>query len=91
MDWIDRERERRLAGLTRPLSQAAHAAVNARHPGTTLEYCCECEEPTGRAGRDEDSLYDGEDGPYCQPCYDDLFVGDAIVAELGDRRPCTLR
>lgn len=34
-----------------------------------LEYCCECEQPTGRAGEGEDSLYD-EEGPYCEECWD---------------------
>ena len=35
-----------------------------------LEYCCECDEPTGKAGKGEDSLYteDGE-GPFCSECF----------------------
>jgi hypothetical protein len=41
-----------------------------------LEYCCECGEPTGNAGRDEDSLYivldEKEIGPLCQSCYDEI-------------------
>lgn len=38
----------------------------------TLEYCCECEEPTGRAGAGEDSLYTEDDeGPYCEGCFDE--------------------
>jgi len=34
------------------------------------ELCVECDRPTGKAGRDEDSLYlpDG-DGPFCDECY----------------------
>lgn len=36
-----------------------------------IEYCCECEAPTGRAGRGEDSLYVGDAGPYCEECWDD--------------------
>jgi hypothetical protein len=43
-----------------------------------LERCCNCDDPTGRAGRGEDSLYlDAINaGPFCQRCW------DAIVAEL---------
>jgi hypothetical protein len=37
-----------------------------------LEYCCECDQPTGRAGRGEDSIYiaypDKEVGPLCEEC-----------------------
>ncbi|KKK71737.1 hypothetical protein LCGC14_2910970, partial [marine sediment metagenome] len=34
------------------------------------EYCCECGEPTGKAGAGDGSLYtdDGE-GPYCEECW----------------------
>ena len=40
------------------------------------ERCCMCDEPTGKAGRGEDSLYteDGR-GPYCPGCWD--VYGDA--------------
>lgn len=34
-----------------------------------IEYCIKCGEPTGNAGRTEDSLYVGHDGPYCISCY----------------------
>ena len=73
MDWIDEEYQRRKGGQTRALTQDQHAAVNARYPGCTLEYCCECGEPTGNAGRGDDSLYtdDGE-GPFCQDCWERL-------------------
>lgn len=38
-----------------------------------LERCCVCDEPTGKAGRDEDSLYrENGDGPYCETCWDRL-------------------
>lgn len=42
-----------------------------------LEYCCQCNQVTGRAGRGEDSLYaaDGtpaELGPLCPTCYETL-------------------
>jgi hypothetical protein len=34
------------------------------------ECCYLCGNETGRAGRDEDSLYDDEgDGPYCEECW----------------------
>lgn len=36
------------------------------------ELCCECDEPTGRAGRYDDSIYvewDGKNiGPLCEDC-----------------------
>jgi len=69
-DWIDEEYERRQRGERRALLQSEHAAVNARYPGCTLERCGECSNPTGRAGRGDDSLYtdDGE-GPFCEECW----------------------
>ena len=35
------------------------------------EMCCKCDEPTCRAGKQDDSLYmeDGS-GPYCVSCYE---------------------
>ncbi len=69
-DWIDEEKARRDQGINRPLLQSDHWAVNARYPGTTLEYCSECGHPTGRAGRGDDSLFIDDDGPYCRECYD---------------------
>ena len=70
-DWIDKEYERRERGITRGLNQSQHAEVNARYPGCTLEYCCECGQPTGRAGAGDDSLFSEEDGsgPYCEECW----------------------
>ena len=39
-----------------------------------LEYCSSCDNPTGNAGRDEDSIFislDGEEeGPLCEECYE---------------------
>lgn len=36
-----------------------------------LEYCIVCNEPTGKAGIDEDSLYDTDgSGPYCEHCFE---------------------
>lgn len=37
-----------------------------------IERCVECDEPTGKAGRCEDSLYDDDDigiGPFCEDCF----------------------
>lgn len=76
-DWIDEERNRRAEGYNRPLLQSQHAEVNARYPGCTLEYCCECDQPTGRAGRTEDSLFTEDDrGPFCSECWDHLGLVD---------------
>mgnify|MGYP001591073086 CR=1 FL=1 len=38
-----------------------------------IERCCVCDEPTGKAGREEDSLYGDDDGPYCETCYDKKY------------------
>ena len=37
-----------------------------------IELCCKCDDPTGRAGRHEDSLYAGDFGPYCEDCWGDV-------------------
>ena len=68
-DWIDKEHALRQAGRRTALHQSEHAEVNARYPGCTLEHCCECDEPTGRAGRGEDSLYHDDNGPFCSDCW----------------------
>lgn len=36
-----------------------------------IELCCECDEPTGRAGKSDDSLYCEfcEGGPFCEECH----------------------
>jgi len=70
MDWIDNIKRERSEGINRALLQSQHAAVNSRYPGTTLEYCCECGEPTGNAGKGEDSNYtQNDEGPYCWECF----------------------
>jgi len=57
------------------------------NPGCTLEYCSECGEPTGRAGRADDSIFieaiDGskEYGPLCTDCRDDLDSHGLIALE----------
>lgn len=70
MDWIDRVKAERDNGVNRPLLPSQHEAVNTRYPGCTLEYCCQCEQATGRAGRGDDSLFDNNgDGPFCSDCW----------------------
>lgn len=69
-DWIDEERDRRAGGVRRALTQDQHAEVNARYPGCTLEHCWQCDVPTGRAGKGDDSIYDDDGGgPYCFSCW----------------------
>lgn len=71
MDWIDKEKARRDKGISKALNQDQHAAVNSRYPGCTLEYCFICEEPTGRAGRGDDSIYsDDDERPFCEECWE---------------------
>lgn len=70
MDWIDEEKRRRDQGINTPLLPGQHEAVNARYSGCTLEHCCECGSPTGRAGRGDDSIYIGDYGPLCKTCRD---------------------
>lgn len=35
----------------------------------TLEHCLNCGDPTGRAGRHDDSLFEGDIGPFCEDCW----------------------
>lgn len=36
----------------------------------SYEYCANCDEPTGHAGKADDSLYTGDGkGPFCDRCY----------------------
>lgn len=72
-EFAERIRDERSRGIIRPLLQSEHACVNRHFPGTTLEYCCDCGRPTGRAGKGDDSLYteDGE-GPFCPDCWMEL-------------------
>jgi len=87
MDWIEQIKQDRDTGINKPLLQSDHWEVNRRFPGTTLEYCCECGQPTGNAGRGEDSIYAetmiGEDeiGPLCSECYDELVFAKIIKSD----------
>ena len=51
-----------------------------------LEYCFICDEPTGRAGKGEDSLYCDEcdKGPYCPDCFRKHHESDVKVVALLD-------
>jgi len=35
------------------------------------ETCVICHAPTGRAGKNEDSLYDRDRGPFCEDCFEE--------------------
>ena len=56
------------------------------------ELCSECDEPTGRAGKHEDSIYIGSFGPFCEDCVAEQTesIVDCLecrVAELRGLRP----
>lgn len=49
------------------------------------ERCFLCDEPTGRAGRADDSLYDEDGlGPYCEGCWDAAIDAALKNAETTD-------
>lgn len=52
---------------------------------TEYERCAVCDEPTGCAGRGDDSLYIGDRGPFSQDCYDVALDADAGEG-VGDAR-----
>ena len=43
--------------MARAYTQKEHEKINRREYPGTREICCICEDPTGRAGRGEDSIY----------------------------------
>ncbi len=50
--------------------------------GHMPELCCQCDSPTGRAGRADDSLYIESDwGPYCTDCWGDAEYWRRIADE----------
>lgn len=69
MRWMDQEKQRRDQGVTRPLTQSQHEAINAVYPGLTLERCADCDEPTGRCEEDDMYCPDCDAGPLCGGCY----------------------
>ena len=82
-DWVDEEYERRLEGRGRALDPNQHAAVNARYPGCTLEYCFKCGKPTGKAGAGEDSIFDDEgNGPFCDTCHSELEQKEGALWDI---------
>ena len=38
----------------------------------SIERCINCDEPTGRAGEGEDSIFAGDVGPLCEDCYESI-------------------
>jgi hypothetical protein len=51
----------------------------------SIELCCNCDDPTGKGGKADDSLYIGAKGPLCQDCFDNLSpapVRDAAESAL---------
>lgn len=50
-----------------------------------VEYCITCDEPTGRAGAGEDSMYLGDNGPYCETCFEREIR--ALHLERGEHTP----
>lgn len=53
------------------MTHPEQAAVE-RNP-MNIETCCRCNEPTGRAGAGDDSLYTAFGrGPFCQECFDEI-------------------
>lgn len=53
-----------------------------------LELCCECGQPTGKAGILDDSLYIDGEGPFCDECYP-VYPAPNEVAPLFWYRPCS--
>lgn len=52
-------------------------------PQRPLEWCVTCDNPTGKAGRGEDSLYceTCDEGPFCSECFTEHLDGDCPMAE----------
>lgn len=46
------------------------------------ERCCVCDEPMGKAGEGEDSLYCCGMGPFCEACFDDHQRKYGVHAEV---------
>ena len=53
------------------------------HSPRPLEYCFVCDEPTGRAGQSDGSLYcECDAGPFCERCWDNHHSADTKVIDL---------
>jgi hypothetical protein len=49
-----------------------------------LERCCICDDPTGRSGIGDDSIYDDDgNGPYCPGCFWDAMGTDKEINDAG--------
>jgi hypothetical protein len=54
--------------MVRPDPAAARGGGKVKEP--RYEYCFLCGEPTGRAGKGDDSIYCVRgDGPFCEECW----------------------
>lgn len=52
-----------------------------------IELCCRCDQPTGRAGACEDSLYDdNSNGPFCEECW--KIHNDELAQDQTMKNPC---
>ncbi len=50
-----------------------------------LEMCCVCDEPTGRAGKGDDSIYcNCGAGPFCLECYHGHWCSDKEIEDDGN-------
>lgn len=56
-----------------------------------IERCCLCDDPTGRVGRADDSIYvdagKAELGPLCPECYRGLAESFANYVDVIEKKP----
>jgi len=58
-----------LPGGVSECERSLRAAIEKEAKMASVEMCCKCDEPTGRAGRGDDSIgADDGSGPYCENC-----------------------
>ncbi len=56
-----------------PKKHSNEALIKARRRVFGQERCCACDEPTGKAGAGDDSLFQSDgSGPFCEDCWDDI-------------------
>ena len=56
-----------------------------------IERCVKCDEPTGKAGRLDDSLYDDDgNGPFCETCFHERTGPMKTAREIAARIWCDL-
>lgn len=56
-----------------------------------IERCLICDDPTGRAGRWDDSIYAGDIGPWCESCWDAVLSVATEWAGVATTTPLTPR